>query len=264
MLTLNAQYSQGWRLLPGQQEVTGPGGNTTSGNFCPQVEELEALGYASAACGGSPPATWYMLEAVRQHEFVHSRTAQTQLEGIAPTVESRIESLSLCVDHTPGKTRNMAIDEIRVSAGFAAEVSNAQSDWFRALPPAWATDHAGETDIREYEVVDGMVTNICNVSRAQCWAYCPACPARETGSCCNPGSGTCSIITRCDCIAANSNYQGNGATCGPPNPCVGACCPNGVGIGPNYPCTLTTASGCSGQFVGLGTSCTANPCWPPG
>lgn len=70
--------------------------------------------------------------------------------------------------------------------------------------------------------------------------------------------------TRCDCEDEGGIYQGNDITCGPPNPCVGACCPNGVGVGPNYPCTLTTASGCSGPFGGYGSVCQPHSCEPPG
>ena len=59
-------YSLQARLLPGQSEVTGPGGNTTSANHGDQVTGLTTL-------GNTVGNNWYMLKAVKKHEAVHEK-----------------------------------------------------------------------------------------------------------------------------------------------------------------------------------------------
>lgn len=260
MLTLNAQYSQGWRLFPGQQEVYGPGNNTTADNFCPQVTELEALGFYPPACTAAPPyATWYMLEAVRQHELVHSGSLQQALQAIAPGVETTIEAL--CVPQ-PGKTRNDAIAEIRALPGFSAAVGRADTDWLRQWqlnpdqdPPGGLEDQA------EHAVVDPRINWICGYSFTQCWTYCSACPQRPTGACCaGGGTGLCSVKTQWKCECDGGQYRSDGETCGPPNPCVGACCLS------ETQCTEVSytrcVSGLGGIYHGDATTCTPNLCLP--
>jgi len=195
------------------------------------------------------------------------------LETVAPMIEFSFEQDSVvCVPHTPGKTQTIAIQEIRNSDAFEFRLNAAFVRWDAEYAHLWKTvynDHltpGGPCYTEEHRVVDPWVTEICSYALNQCWELCPACPPRPMGACCNATTGGCTTKTRCDCedVGYGGIYQGNDDTnaCGPPNPCVGACCPNGVG--PNYPCTLTTASGCSGPFGGLGSDCTLNPCWPPG
>jgi len=262
LVGLRGQYSQQSRLFPGQQEVTGPGGNSTSDNFCPQVTELAAFGFQYASCAGSPPyATWYMLEAVKQHELVHSDSLKAALKTIAPGVEVRIEALH--VSHTPGKTKNDAIAEIRnVLPGFTTAVDRAFDDWV----DQWALNPdqdlpGGLEEQAELAAVEWMVNWICGYSDAQCWTYCTACPQRPNGACCAGGeTGLCSVKTRCDCQHDGGQYEYDGATCGPPNPCTGGCCLS------ETQCTEVTytrcVSGLGGTYNGDGTTCSPNPCGP--
>ncbi len=74
------------------------------------------------------------------------------------------------------------------------------------------------------------------------------CPS---GACC---SGPSCFITgpsgTASCPAAG--YQGDGTTCSATTPpCVGACCDT-----TNFACTQTTAAGCTGTFMNLGSTCT--------
>jgi hypothetical protein len=257
---LNGQYSVDARLLPAQTEVTGPpSGNTTEGNYCDQVTELQALGFC--------PGVWYMLDAVWAHENVHVAHLEPALEGIAPDVERYVEALY--VDHKPGMTRNQAIAQIRDplnSPAFAQAVARAFGDWGDRWNLLWANDHdpGGPCDQAEHAVVDPMINWICTWSDAACWAPCLMCPPRPTGRCCAPETGVCNVKTRCDCEEGGGQYRA-GTTCGPPNPCRGACCLPGE----QYPCEEMTDSRCvgvyGGTYEGEGTTCTpTNPCVPPG
>ncbi len=258
---LNGQYSEEWRLLPEQTEVTGPLGNTTPANYCAQVTELGAF--------GDCPGVWYKEVAVKAHEDTHRLRLEPALENKAPDIEPSIEAL--CVPHTPGKTQTTAVQEIRNLLAFQDRVDESYRSWrdeFTRLTDTVYHDHSdgGPCEMAELAIVDPWIVGICNHALNQCWAECPTCPPRPTGACCNTTSGTCAIKNRCDCEADGGSYQGNDETdaCGPPNPCVGACCPNGIGVGPNYPCTLTAPSGCPGPFGGLGTVCAPGSCRPPG
>jgi hypothetical protein len=171
MTALRGNYSLQARLLAGQQEVTGPAGNTTQANFCQQVTELNCLG--ESPCGGH---NWYMLAAVRAHEEVHATRFQPGLAAAAPGIETSVEGLS--VPTAPGKTQAQAVAEIRALAGFAAAVSAARTAWVAQDDVLLAGDHAagGPTQQAERAVVNPMIATICAHAKANGWGACAVCP----------------------------------------------------------------------------------------
>jgi len=247
--SVTGAYSQEARLLPTQTEVTGPGGNTTGANHCDQAVELIALAFC--------PGSWYMIAAVQAHEDVHLAHFLPATQAAAPSIERAIESV--CVPHTAGKTASMAEDEIDGSQMLRDARRGSVAGLQAAFNALVDGDHNGPTQAAEYSIVQPMALAICDAAQAQCWPVCTPCPARPTGACCNLVTGACSIETACQCVGHTGQYRGDDSTCGPPNPCVGACC----GPAPDYTCTLTTTSGCTQRFLGTGTTCSPNLCGPP-
>jgi hypothetical protein len=163
---LTGNYSQQVRLLPAEVEVTGPGGNTTQANFCPQVTELNALGFC--------PGAWYMLGAVQAHEDVHLAHFQPELSGLSGQIERAIEAIS--APKVAGETRAQGVAKLRATAAFANALAQAQQDWLNRLLADGAADHGGPTAAAEHGVVDPMVANICTFAKAHAWGACGVCP----------------------------------------------------------------------------------------
>ena len=80
MTALAGLWSQQTRLMPGQEEITGPSGDTTHENFCEPLRGMEMLGKEPGAPNGA--TAWYMVEAVEAHEHVHE-------EHLLPAVAAR-------------------------------------------------------------------------------------------------------------------------------------------------------------------------------
>jgi hypothetical protein len=84
-------------------------------------------------------------------------------------------------------------------------------------------------------------------------------PPLPTGACCLPDGG-CVELNEPSCIASAGQYQGDGTSCWPFNPCtvpVGACCYEGE------VCVLRRESQCiseGGEYQGDFTTCSPNPC----
>jgi hypothetical protein len=165
-------YSLQTRLLPGVAEVTGPAGNTTAGNYCAQINDLDSLTHAAAA--------WFMLSAVLAHERVHARQFRAAL--VDPTVitplETAIEAITTPVTLlTP--TAGAAEFFIRLDPAFNAALNAAQANWLAQILVLVAADHApgGTADMEEHAIVDPMRRRICQHARANGWPACPPlCP----------------------------------------------------------------------------------------
>jgi subtilisin-like proprotein convertase family protein len=85
--------------------------------------------------------------------------------------------------------------------------------------------------------------------------------AAIAGACCNQNTGVCTVTTSgaAGC-PAGTVYLGDNTACTPTNPCdpTGACCAT-----TGTACTIRTVAGCAsdgGIFLGLGTTCSPNPC----
>ncbi|MCP4247358.1 MAG: hypothetical protein GY778_09950, partial [bacterium] len=116
-------------------------------------------------------------------------------------------------------------------------------------------DYTGETNLRiRFRGVTGASFNgdmaIDDITVQESQAFTGACC---TGAFCAPDK------TQADCEAGGGTYLGDFSNCGPPNPCVVACClPTGV-------CVDLTVSDCAatnGISQGGGTSCLTDPCPP--
>src|SRR5215475_7427699 len=77
----------------------------------------------------------------------------------------------------------------------------------------------------------------------------------QSGACCNPTTGVCTITSPA-CCPPGSVYQGDNTVCDP-NPCGGACCNNTTGA-----CSVVVnAAACaSGSTFTAGATCTNPPC----
>jgi hypothetical protein len=165
---LTGRYSLQIRLLPGQTEVTGPKGNTTSANFCSQVLGLDTL--------GNTADPWYMLRAVKKHEQVHKSRFVPALKAVKAAIVASIEAAS--VPHVAGMTTATAIAALQADPAFKAAVAGAQALWLAEILTRTAGDHAasGPADVAEHLVVDPMVSAICKTAKAKKWAACATCP----------------------------------------------------------------------------------------
>lgn len=170
VLKLTGRYSMQIRLLPGQTEVTGPKGNTTSANFCSQVTGLNTLGNTA----GNP---WYMLRAVKKHEQVHKSRFVPALKKVKTAIVTSIEAVT--IPHAPGMTKATAVTALEAAPAFKAAVTAAQATWLAEILTRVAGDHVagGPADKAEHVVVDPMVKAICKTAKAKKWApACPVCP----------------------------------------------------------------------------------------
>jgi hypothetical protein len=169
VLTLVGRYSMQTRLLPGQSEVTGPGGNTNRSNFCEQVTGLKGLGNRV----GNP---WYMISAVVAHEQVHETRFLPALNAVSARIVAAIEGVSIPDD---GKMAEAdALKALQASAAFKAAVKTAYTTWLTEAARRVAGDHAGggPTDRAEKAIVDPMIASICAEGKKSSWGACPACP----------------------------------------------------------------------------------------
>lgn len=252
---LVGNYSQQVRLLPGQSEVTGPGGNTIQANFCAQATELKCLGNC-----GNPP-TWYMLSAVQAHEDVHLTRFLPGLISAAPTIEASFDALS--VPTASGKTQAQAVTEIQALPGWQAALTAGQTTWLNKVLALVAHDHdpGGPTDQAEHAVVDPMIARICEAARANQWGNCSACPADFTVTA-SPATNTVTAggqVTFTVTIGAVNNFAGSVAlsVSGGGTGVTGAISPATVTAPGTSTLTVTTTSKAAAgnyQFTITGTS----------
>lgn len=161
-------YSIQTRLLPGVTEVTGPGGNTTSSNYCQQMNNLMTL--------GNSPVTWYMLQAVKDHEAVHESHFFGSLAKIATPLKTAIEALSV---PATGQDEPTAIAAIKALSAYATLKANAQPNWYNRILIDVTGDHGtlSPTEQAEWKVVNPMKVGICSYSKTQSgWPACGICP----------------------------------------------------------------------------------------
>jgi hypothetical protein len=154
------------QLLAGQAEATTA--SSTSGNFCPQVHELDVLG----TCAGA----WYMLSAVRAHERVHVQEWKTSFPADWPAVKATLEGLTV---PKAGATaaQKAATAALRALPAFTSALrTNAVN-----FPTFWAIpDPNPSTNAAERAVVDPRITAICNKAKTKKWnpGACAECSAR--------------------------------------------------------------------------------------
>ncbi len=163
---LRGAYSLQARLLPGQAEITGPGGNTTKANHCDQATNLKTLG--NTAGNG-----WYMLAAVRRHEQVHAKKFGKALKKAEPAITAALAAVTIA--HVKGMTATKAVTALKADATYQAAVAAAQSTWLAAVLVEVAGDHAGPTDAAERTVTEPMRRVICAHAKRNKWPACPAC-----------------------------------------------------------------------------------------
>lgn len=254
LLNLTGRFSVDARLQPSALEITGPLGNTTESNYCAQLNDLPS---------GPCPKSWGMIDTTWAHENVHVSRLEPTLETVAPSIEAQIEAV--CVPHFPGKDKNTAIAEIRESQAFKNAVRDAYVvHWLPLWHSTEVADHAlgGPCHQAEFNVFLPMADMICAHADAECWSECHRCWSRPKGACCAPDTGVCNLKTMCDCHEGGGTFRGNSTTCGPPNPCKGACCVA------ESNCIETTFSRCTtifeGDHQGDGTECVPGSCGPPG
>jgi hypothetical protein len=155
--------------MSGEKEPTTS--NATSGNFCNQVSELDALGKC-------PGGSWYMLAAVKAHEAVHVDEWKTSFPTDWPAVKAKIEAITVPASGAT-KGKKEATKQMRASAAFksAIDTSNGGGNF----PTFWAiADPNAKTNAAEHAVVDPRVTQICQHAKKKGWAPggCAVCTAK--------------------------------------------------------------------------------------
>lgn len=167
--SLKGHYSMQTRLLPGQTEITGPGGNTSSTNFCDQATNLQSL-------GNTVGNTWYMLSAVVRHEKVHAKHFGPALKTVEPAITANLEAITF--PHVAGMTKAQAILFLKAFPTYVTEIVNAQQLWLAEILTRAAGDHAsgGPTDKAEQKVTEPMRKKICRHAKKKKWSACTACP----------------------------------------------------------------------------------------
>ena len=180
-------YSERTRLLPPQQgppqqgvvqqEIRGPGFDTTESNFCEQLTNLHSLG------SDPEPVRWYMIKAVVDHENVHAAHMLPALRNAASNIQGVIEGVS--IDYT-GQSRTQALTTLVSTPNFAQALRDANAAWSQAYTPLSKDDHfmtlpgttkhvEGYAYQAERAVVTPMENKILQYAKNQGWdwQHCP-------------------------------------------------------------------------------------------
>ncbi|HEY6888445.1 MAG TPA: hypothetical protein VI300_11715, partial [Solirubrobacter sp.] len=162
------RYALQKRLLPGHDEVTGPGGNTTAANYCDQLDGLESLGERNQ---------WYMERAVEAHEQAHATRLAPVLEAGAPKLVSALEAIAIPDDGT--LDAQSAEAALRADPAFETALADALKRWRFDVIDAAALDDVpnGPTAQAEHVVVDPMIAAIREEAQRSGWPACGAQPA---------------------------------------------------------------------------------------
>jgi hypothetical protein len=157
------------RLLAGEAEPI-PVVNTTAGNFCAQVTELDSLGVC-------PGGAWYMIRAVRAHEAVHVDEWRDNFTADWTPLETAIEGLRV---PAAGATADRAAATAALRADPVFTNARDTSRGGGNFATFWGiADPNANTDAAETAVVTPRIGWICRHAGWQGWdpATCPVCVA---------------------------------------------------------------------------------------
>jgi hypothetical protein len=170
-------YSIQYRLVPGVQEVTGVGGNTSENNHCIQVENMDNI---SKRIVPFLPMNWYILEAVQKHEEVHEEKLLPSLLQTVVTQEASIEAVITYIEDT-GQSLETAKQQWQ-DKNYAASASKLYLTWTVAVTTAAANDHSpgGLTEQAERAVVVPIIKDICCHAKDEGWTNCVYCSSFTT------------------------------------------------------------------------------------
>ena len=158
------RYSIDTRLMPDQQQVTGPSGNTTEANFRAQLDSLQAHG--KDGHGGAAP--WYMIEAVEAHEHVHEQRLLPALEQTVPSILRELAAISIPDDGTLDAAA--AATALEADARFQSALHEAYVSWIANVFEHVLNDHyGGPAEQAEQKVVDPMIAAIRAEAEARRW-----------------------------------------------------------------------------------------------
>lgn len=172
---LTGHFSLQARLIPGQVEITGPGGNTTQTNYCSQCENLKEL-------GNTLTNSWYVLAAVQSHENIHATRFYPALNDAEPAITAEIEAVT--IPDEQDMTESQAVAKLKAAPAFLAAVAHAQELWLAKIKIRVAQDHAtgGATEAAERMVTEPLRTTICDHAAKEDWPECESCPPRPKKS----------------------------------------------------------------------------------
>ena len=164
---LTGHFSTRARLLPGVEQVTGPGGNTTAENHCKQIADLDSLAPREV-----PKVDWYMLEAVQAHEAVHGTRMDPALRAAADDMVAALQSVRIADDGTLDETTAAA--RLQESREFRQATEKALKLWtFEVIGQCVLDDTpSGPTAQAERAVVDPMIAAIRAEAAAHGWPDC--------------------------------------------------------------------------------------------
>lgn len=190
LLDIVGHYSERTRLLPlgtpgdgspqqgvVQQEIRGPGVDTTESNFCEQLTNLDSLG------SYPEPVRWFMIDAIIAHEDVHATHMLPSLQSAASDIQGVIEGIS--IDYT-GQSRSEALTTLVSTPDLAQALRDANAAWESAYAEASKDDHwmtlpgstkhvAGYAYQAERAVVTPLENKILQYAKDQGWDWqdCP-------------------------------------------------------------------------------------------
>jgi hypothetical protein len=157
-------YSIETRLMPNQQQVTGPSGNTTEENFRAQLDSLQARG--KDGHGGAAP--WYMIEAVEAHEHVHEQRLLPALEQTVPSILQDVAAISIPDDGTLDAAA--AATALEADPRFQSALHEAYVSWIANVFDNVLNDHyGGPAEQAEQRIVDPMIAAIRAEAEARDW-----------------------------------------------------------------------------------------------
>jgi hypothetical protein len=148
------------------QIVTGPGGNSNSGNYCKQVRDVIQLSTTRNLAG----VVWFDLGIVDVHERAHV----TQLEGYWntewATLETALEAMT-----APNTVCTATAASTQLQPNVRARILQSYNNLVNTVNGAIAVNETGAV-AAEAGTRTALVTAICTYARSQSWPACGACP----------------------------------------------------------------------------------------
>ncbi|WP_339921849.1 DUF4157 domain-containing protein [uncultured Cyclobacterium sp.] len=170
IIGLTGNYSVQTRLLPGMEEITGPGGNTTEDNYCRQINDLSNLGVTYG--------NWYMEDAVLAHERFHASKMRLALidSAVLKPLEKAVNDLAF---PKSALTMNEFLAEamVRMDSRFGDAIYEAEINWIDQFTILLKDDHGvpigtGPAYDESRKIVYPMIRRIRNHAKVNKWTGC--------------------------------------------------------------------------------------------
>jgi hypothetical protein len=164
---LTGDYSIQATLQPGQVDITlvSIPGVVTALNYQAIIAALDNY--------GDPPAAWYSLAAVQNHESRHATRAHQALDDVAEQIEALVKAVT--TNYTAGDNEGIAVTRIQALPAYGAALTAGWNLWVNRMAQLIAGDHhpGGPCEMAEEAITGPLKAEIRRLSIVNRWAAPP-------------------------------------------------------------------------------------------